>query len=476
MKRFMNQDFLLTSDMSKKLYHEYAEQMPIIDYHCHLSPKEIYEDRSFDNITQLWLDADHYKWRLMRANGVDEYYITGGASDYEKFQKWAQTLEGAIGNPLYHWSHLELQRYFGYEGWLTVKNSKKVWEVCNEKLQQKDMSTRNLICKSKVELICTTDDPVDSLKWHMLLKEDVTFATKVLPTWRPDKVLNIENADYRAYMYELGNASNYEIRDYQSLLKALHIRMDYFGSIGCLISDHGLSHVPYIYATEDKIEGIFAKRMQGEPISEEETSQFKTALLVWLGREYYRRGWVMQLHYGVKRDNNTRIYQMLGADAGADCMHEAPPASGLTDFLNILENQKSLPKTIIYPLNPTDHTMLGTVIGCFQNAEHRGKIQQGSAWWFNDHKDGMLTQMKSLASQGLLGNFVGMLTDSRSFLSYTRHEYFRRILCELLGKWVEMGEYPNDEQQLEKLVKDIAYYNTLYYFGFKLKDTNLDGR
>lgn len=476
MKKFINQDFLLTSDTSKRLYHEYAEQMPIIDYHCHLSPKEIYEDRSFDNITQLWLGTDHYKWRLMRANGIDEYYITGGASDYEKFHKWAQTLEVAIGNPLYHWSHLELQRYFGYEGWLTTETSKEVWGVCNEKLHQKDMSTRNLICKSKVELICTTDDPVDSLKWHMLLKEDDTFAAKVLPTWRPDKVLNIEQPGYQAYMDELGKASDFEIRDYQSLLKALHIRMDYFSSLGCLISDHGLSHVPYIAAMEGKVEEIFAKRMRGEFVSEEEASQFKTTLLAWFGREYHRRGWVMQLHYGVKRDNNTRIYQMLGADAGADCIHDYPHASRLTDFLNALDRQESLPKTIIYPLNPIDNTMLGTIVGCFQSAGCRGKIQQGSAWWFNDHKDGMLTQMKSLASQGILGNFVGMLTDSRSFLSYTRHEYFRRILCDLLGKWVEMGEYPNDEQQLEKLVKDISYYNALYYFGFKLKNANSDGR
>ena len=383
MKAFMDKDFLLSTETSKKLFHEYAETMPIVDYHCHINPQEIAEDRKFENITQVWLGGDHYKWRQMRSNGVDEYYITGGASDREKFQKWAETLGKAIGNPLYHWSHLELQRYFGYTGYLNGDTAEEVWNLCNKKLQEDDMSVRNIIRKSNVKLICTTDDPVDDLKWHKVLAEDESFEVKVLPAWRPDKAMNL-----------------------------------------------GVNHL--------------------------------------VGKEYQKKNWVMQIHYGCKRDNNTFMYEQLGPDTGYDCINNYAPSAQTADFLNSLIASNELPKTILYSLNPNDNEAIGTILGCFQGTEAAGKIQQGSAWWFNDHKTGMIAQMTSLANLGLLANFVGMLTDSRSFLSYTRHEYFRRILCELIGGWVENGEYPADYKTLKEIVCGISYNNAVDYFGFDL--------
>ncbi|MGE9947546.1 glucuronate isomerase [Coprococcus catus] len=466
MKAFMDKDFLLETETAQKLYHEYAAKMPILDYHCHINPQEIAEDRKFENITQVWLGADHYKWRQMRSNGVEEKYITGDASDREKFQKWAETLERAIGNPLYHWSHLELQRYFGYYGALNGETAEEVWNLCNAKLQEDGMSARNLIRQSNVTLVCTTDDPVDSLEWHEKIAADESFEVRVLPAWRPDKAMNLEKTDYLEYLKKLEVVSGVKIDSFASLIEALRIRMDYFAEHGCSVSDHGLEYVMYAPASEEEIEAIFAKRLRGEAVSRADELQFKTAYMVALGREYHKKNWVMQLHYGVKRDNNGMIFGKLGPDAGIDCINNYAPSSEMADYLNALAITDELPKTILYCLNPTNNAAIGTIIGCFQSEEARGKIQQGSAWWFNDNKQGMIEQMTSLANLGLLGNFIGMLTDSRSFLSYTRHEYFRRIMCNLIGGWVENGEYPADEKVLGRMVQDISYNNAVRYFGF----------
>lgn len=468
MKQFMDEDFLLSTETAKKLYHEYAKVMPIIDYHCHISPQEIYEDRKFENITQVWLGGDHYKWRQMRSNGVEERYITGDASDREKFQKWAETLEMAIGNPLYHWSHLELKRYFGYEGCLNGETAEEVWQLCNERLAEADMTARNLIKKSNVTLLCTTDDPIDSLQWHKKIAEDDSFNVQVLPAWRPDKAMYLEKSDYLDYISKLSQVSGVKINSFATLVEALKNRIEFFASMGCTVSDHGMAYVMHSPATEAEIEEIFAKRLSGEKPDEAAEAKFKTAFMVAMGKEYSKHNWVMQLHYGVKRDNSRRVFKALGPDAGIDCISNYTPSTELADFLNALDETDELPKTIIYSLNPIDNAAIGTIIGCFQNASAVGKLQQGSAWWFNDHKTGMQDQMKSLASLGLLGNFIGMLTDSRSFLSYTRHEYFRRIMCDLIGGWVENGEYPADYRVLEKIVKGISYNNTVRYFGFRI--------
>lgn len=465
MKPFLNEEFLLSTATAQKLYHEYAENMPIIDYHCHINPREIYEDRKFENITQLWLEADHYKWRQMRSNGVEERYITGDAPDREKFQKWAETLEMAIGNPLYHWSHLELKRYFGYEGILNGKTAEEVWNLCNRKLRA-GVTARTLVQASHVKLLCTTDDPADSLEWHEKIAKDSSFAVKVLPTWRPEKAMSPEKKEYLDYLEKLSAVSGVQINNFTSLLQALRVRMDFFASVGCVLSDHSLSYVMYAPASEQEIEEIFAKRLAGENVTLTEEAKFKTAMMLVLGREYKKRNWVMQIHYGVKRDNNQKIVEQLGPDAGVDCIQNVSPSAEMADFLNALVMTEELPKTILYSLNPNDYAAILTVMGCFQDSSAVGKIQQGSAWWFNDHKTGMQEQMIALANLGLLGNFIGMLTDSRSFLSYTRHEYFRRILCELLGKWVENGEYPADYKVLKKIVQGISYENAVRYFGF----------
>ena len=469
MKAFMDKDFLLSTPTAQKLYHDFAENTPILDYHCHINPKEIAEDRKFENITQVWLGGDHYKWRQMRSNGIDEYYITGGASDREKFQKWAETLEKAIGNPLYHWSHLELRKYFGYEGYLNGETAEEVWNLCNAKLQEDSMTVRNLIKQSNVKLICTTDDPVDSLEWHKVIADDKTFDVQVLPAWRPDKAMNLEKPEYLDYLKTLSEVSGVEVKSFKDLMKALSLRMDFFASMGCCVSDHALEYVMYAPASEEEIEKIFAGRLNGGSVSREDEMKFKTAFMTAVGKEYHKRNWVMQLHYGCKRDNNVFRYNQLGPDTGFDCINNYAPSEQMADFLNALSSTDELPKTILYSLNPNDNESIGTILGCFQGPETVGKIQQGSAWWFNDHKVGMMNQMISLANLGLLSNFVGMLTDSRSFLSYTRHEYFRRILCELIGGWVENGEYPDDYKALEKIVKGISFNNAVNYFGFDLK-------
>lgn len=466
MKKFMDNDFLLETETAKTLYHKYAEKMPVLDYHCHINPQEIYEDRHFENITKLWLGADHYKWRLMRWAGIEERFITGDASDREKFLKWAQALEGAVGNPLYHWCHLELQRYFGYEGILNTKTAPEVWDLCNARLKEDGFSVRNLIRTSHVTLLCTTDDPADSLEWHRLLAEDKSFEVKVLPAWRPDKAAAIGKEDYKEYLAKLETAAGMKIESFSALISALTKRMDFFASMGCKVSDHGLSYVMYESASEADIEKIFRNRLKGHMPTPHEEAQFVTACMIRLGREYHKRNWVMQLHYGVKRDNNRRLFHAIGADAGVDAIDNHTPSAQLSDFLNALDITDELPRTIVYSLNPVDNAAIGSVIGCFQDASCIGKIQQGSAWWFNDHKKGMEEQMRSLAAAGLLSSFIGMLTDSRSFLSYVRHEYFRRILCNLLGSCVENGEYPDDEETLGRIVEGICYHNAMTYFGF----------
>lgn len=470
MKPFLDKDFLLSTPTAEKLYHEYAERMPVLDYHCHINPQEIAENKQFDNITEVWLGGDHYKWRQMRSNGVDERYITGDASPKEKFQKWAETLEKAIGNPLYHWSHLELRRYFGYEGALNGDTAEEVWNLCNEKLRSPEMSVRGLIQMSGVTLLCTTDDPVDDLHWHQVIKADDLFDVKVLPAWRPDKAMNVEADSYPEYLNQLSLVSGITIKDFASLKESLCRRMDYFAENGCSVSDHGLSYVYYTPSSEEEVNAILIKRLNGKEVTSEEQLKFKTAFMQFAAKEYHRRSWVMQIHFGCKRNNNALMFKRLGPDTGYDCIDNYAPAATTADFLNSLIETEQLPRTILYSLNPNDNAYIGSLIGCFQDSSAFGKLQQGSAWWFNDHKQGMTEQMTSLANLGLLGNFLGMLTDSRSFLSYTRHEYFRRILCELIGSWVENGEYPEDYKALEKIIKGISYNNAVRYFSFPLKE------
>ena len=457
MKKFMDRDFLLSTETAKHLFHDIAAPQPVIDYHCHLNPQEIYEDRQFENITQVWLGGDHYKWRLMRSAGVDEKYITGDASDREKFQKWAETLGLAIGNPLYHWSHLELKNYFGYEGILCGDTAEEVWQLCNEKLR--DMSARKLIMNSNVKALCTTDDPADTLEWHKKIAADESFPVKVLPSYRPDKALGIEKADYLTYLSRLG-----EIKSFRQLADVLKERLSSFVSLGCCVSDHGMESVPFAPAANVEVETIFQKRLNGEILTALEEKQFKTALLLELGREYHRLGVVMQLHFGVIRDNSRRVFRAIGPDAGIDSIGDQPSIKELAAFLGALDDTGELPKTVLYSLNPNDNAALVSVMGAFQTGEAVGKVQHGSAWWFNDHKSGMIEQLTTLAADGYLAGFVGMLTDSRSFLSYARHEYFRRILCELIGSWVENGEYPDDEKALRTIVEGICCRNAECFF------------
>ena len=470
MKAFMDKDFLLETETARQLYHGFAKDMPIVDYHCHINPKEIAEDRKFENITQVWLGGDHYKWRLMRSCGVDEYYITGGASDYEKFCKWAACLGKAIGNPLFHWSHLELQRYFGYHGYLNAKTADEVWQLCNAKLQEDALSVRNIIRQSKVKFIGTTDDPIDSLEWHKMLAADESFDVVVAPSWRPDKAMNIEKPDFVSYLEKLAAAAGMtEINCFADVKEALSKRMDYFAAMGCKASDHALEYVMYCPASDEEVEAIFAKRLAGEMVSKEEELKYKTAFMLFVGRKYHELDWAMQLHYGCKRDNNGLMFEKLGPDTGYDCINNYAPSAQTADFLNALVATDELPRTILYSLNPVDNAAIGTILGCFQDSTAVAKVQQGSAWWFNDHKKGMEEQLISLANLGNLSGFVGMLTDSRSFLSYTRHEYFRRILCNLIGNWVENGEFPADMDVLEEIVKGIAFNNAKAYFKLELE-------
>ncbi|MBR2861161.1 MAG: glucuronate isomerase [Clostridia bacterium] len=465
MAGFLKDDFLLNTATSKNLYFSFAQDKPIIDYHCHVQPKEIYEDKRFENITEVWLSGDHYKWRLMRSNGVDEHFITGNASPWEKFFAFASLLPKAIGNPMYHWCHLELKNYFGYEGVLNGDTAKEVWELCNKKLRQDGLSVRGIIEKSNVAFIGTTDDPVDSLEYHKLLSEDESFKTVVAPSFRPDKALNIDKAGWREYIKVLSHVSDVDIKDLSSLKEALSRRIDFFNEMGCRASDHGLDKMVYAEADEKSLNEIIEKGLAGKDVTDFEAEALKTELLVFCASEYVRVGWVMQLHYNCLRNPNTLAFRTLGADTGFDCIgpnNGSRKLAFLLDRLNLLD---SLPKTIIYSLDSADNSFIDTLIGAFQGTAVQGKLQHGSAWWFNDNKEGMRQQLTSLASLSLLGNFIGMLTDSRSFLSYTRHEYFRRILCALIGEWVENGEYPNDENALKQLVEDICFFNAKRYFN-----------
>ncbi len=470
MQAFMDKDFLLSTPTARALYHDVAAKCPIIDYHCHISPREIYEDLRYDNLTQVWLGGDHYKWRLMRCAGVPEELITGGADDYEKFLKWAEVLGKAAGNPLYHWSHLELRRFFGYEGALNRHTADEVWRLCNEKLRGEGFSVRGLIARCNVETICTTDDPVDTLEWHRLLAADASFGTAVLPAWRPDKAMNLEKPDYLDYLARLSEASGVAVTGFDALKRALRARMNYFAENGCRLSDHALPYVMYAPAADPEVEAIFAKRLAGEPVSEREQAVFKTAFMLFAARQYRAMGWTMQLHYGCRRDNNPSAYGRLGPDTGFDCIDNFAPSSQTAAFLGALEAKGELPKTVLYSLNPNDNEAIDSLCGCFQNDEAVCKVQHGSAWWFNDHFQGMTAQLTSLANLGYLAGFVGMLTDSRSFLSYPRHEYFRRILCRLLGEWVESGLFPNDREVLDEIVRGVCYENAKRYFGFPGKN------
>lgn len=452
---FIHDNFMLHGKTAERLYHTYAKDLPIIDYHCHLSPAMIAENHKFRNITELMLGGDHYKWRAMRSVGVDEEYITGGAGDYEKFMKWAETLPLCIGNPLYHWTHLELKRYFGIDETLCPKTADAIWNRCNELLAQDDFRAQELIAKSNVEVVCTTDDPMDTLEYHRALKD--SFSVRVLPAFRPDKAIEIGKETFRPYMERMG------VSTYAQLREKMVERIAFFHESGCRVSDHALEYVPFATGSA---EDAFDKAMRGEPLSHREEDSFKTEMLLLCAGEYTRLGWAMQLHIGALRNNNTPMYEALGPDTGYDSVNDLCIADGLVRFLDHLECADSLPKTILYTLNPKDNPVLGTVLGCYQKAPFYGKLQFGSGWWFNDTRDGMIGQMTSLASVGVLATFVGMLTDSRSFVSYPRHEYFRRILCNLLGDWVDAGEYPNDEEYLAKIIRGICYENAKQYFGF----------
>ena len=452
--KFITEDFMLKNPKAKKLYFGYAKDLPIIDYHCHLSPEQIASDYKFKNAYDLFLGGDHYKWRQMRSNGVSEEYITGDAPDYEKFLMWAKTMPLLIGNPLYHWTHLELLRYFGIDDALTPDNAKQIWDKCNEMLSDDSFSAKNLIKRSNVEALCTTDDPADSLEYHKALQG---FSTKVLPTFRPDKAVGIEKDTFLPYMEENG------IKSFSGLLEWLSGRIEFFNSVGCRLSDHSLESIPY---AEGDAEKVFDKKLSGAEIAASDADIFKTAVLRHCAAEYTRFGWTMQLHIGALRNNNRKMFEKLGADTGFDSINDLCIAEKLSSFLNSLEYTDTLPKTILYTLNPKDNYVLGTMMGNFQKAPTAGKVQFGSGWWFNDNRDGMEAQLCAFANLGLLGRFIGMLTDSRSFVSYPRHEYFRRILCNLIGKWVSDGEYPDDEKYLKEIVEGISYKNAKDYFGF----------
>ena len=467
MTPFMNEDFLLKTDTARKLYHDHAAKMPIIDYHCHINPQEIYEDKRYNSITEVWLGGDHYKWRAMRSCGVAEYYITGDATPAEKFQKWAEAIPNLIGNPLYHWTHLELQRYFDIYEPLNGENAMEIYEKCNQILAQADMSARGIIAKSNVKLLCTTDDPADDLRWHEKMAADATMPAIVLPAFRPDKAMRADKPDFPQYLQKLEGVVGYAINTMVDMRRALAERIDYFEAHGCRTADHGLDYAFYVEASEEQLNDIFACAKAGKGITWEEQLAYHTALLISCGKSYKKYDWVNQLHFGCIRDNSRKMHGKLGVDTGFDAINDQSNALGLSRLLSAYEMSDALTKTIVYSLNPSDNGVVGSLIGCFQSdSPIPGRLQQGSAWWFNDHKPGMEAQMVSLMSLGAFGTFNGMLTDSRSFLSYTRHEYFRRILCNLVGRMVEDGEYPADMTYLGQMIENISYNNTRKYFRF----------
>ena len=466
MNNFMDGDFLLDTDSARHLFHDFAENMPICDYHCHLSPKEIYENKQPENISRLWLSGDHYKWRAMRSAGVEEKYCTGDASDEEKFLKFGETLQYCIGNPLYHWAHIELQRYFGIDTPLNARTAKDIYDRANEAIKNGDFRPQSLIKRSNVKVVCTTDDPADSLEYHKKLKQVSDFDCKVLPSFRPDKALNIQLDGFADYIKTLGEAADVEINSYKDVIVALLKRCDYFNEAGCKVSDQAFEYVPFTASSDDEIDAVFKKAMRGESISETEGDGYRTAVLLALGAKYHELGWAMEIHIGAIRNNSTRMFKAIGADTGFDSVGDSEIAKKLSRFLDALDVKNELPKTILFNLNDKDNTVLATMLGNFQSSEAQSKIQFGPAWWFLDTMDGMTSQMKSLANLGVLGKFVGMETDSRSFTSYGRHEYFRRIMCRLIGRWVEDGWYADDDEVLEEIIKGISYNNAIKYFGF----------
>ena len=465
MTKFMDENFLLKTPAAQRLYKEYAAKMPIYDYHCHLSPKEIAEDKKYKNITEIWLYGDHYKWRFMRSMGVEERYCTGDASDYEKFLAYAKCVSRAIGNPLYHWTHLELQRYFNVYEPLNEKTAPEIWEKVNKIIAEGDFSARSLIKKSNVALIGTTDDPIDMLKYHAKIRELKDFDTKVVPAFRPDKAVNINLDGFKEYIAKLSEAGKKEIKNYDDLKEVLRSRIDFFSSMGSKISDHAVEYVPYIEAGDDEIDAILKKALNGEKCTDEEVEKYKTSIITFFAKEYAKRDWVMQIHIGALRNNNTNMFKKLGPDTGFDSIDDNKIAHKLSRFMDNLDKDGNLPKVILYSLNPNDNYTLAAMLGNFQKGGVKGKIQLGSAWWFNDNIDGMELQMKALANLGALAAFVGMLTDSRSFLSYPRHEYFRRILCNIVGQWVEDGEIYDDEDILKEIIEGVSFNNAKEYFN-----------
>ena len=463
---FIHKDFLLHSDAARELFHEHAEKLPIIDYHCHIIPKQVAEDYKFRSITEVWLGGDHYKWRAMRANGVDEHFITGGASDWEKFQKWAETIPYTMRNPLYHWTHLELKTAFGIDKILKPETAKEIYDQCNEMLQQPGFTARGFMKHYHVESICTTDDPVDTLEYHKIVEKDASFGIKMLPAWRPDKAMAVNDAEsYNAYVDKLAEVADVPIYSYDSLLLALKKRHDYFASNGCNVADHGVSKFPWTECSKKEAERLFERVRSGKALTDEEVDKLQTALLLDFARMNAEKGWVQQFHFGPLRNTNSGMFKKLGPDTGFDTISEYQAGNQLAKFLDTLASEGSLTKTILYNINPSENEAIAAMIGNFQDGKIPGKMQFGSGWWFNDNIDGMLAQMNALSRQGLLSRFVGMLTDSRSFLSYPRHEYFRRILCEMLGSDIEKGLLPASEfDQIAQMVEGISYYNAKKYF------------
>lgn len=466
MKKFMDENFLLQTETAQKLYHEHAAKMPIFDYHCHVPPKEIAEDKQFENITQIWLYGDHYKWRAMRANGVNERFCTGDASDWEKFEKWAETVPNTLRNPLYHWTHLELKLFFGIDKLLNPSTAKEIWDECNAKLQTPEYSVRNIIRKANVHTICTTDDPVDSLEYHRQIKAD-NFEVAVLPAWRPDKAMAVENTSaFNRYADQLAEVSGISTGNFSDFMDALEKRHQFFHENGCRLSDHGLETIVAEEFTEEEIGEIFQKIRSGTDLEKMEIAKFKSYMLIEFGLMDHSRGWTQQFHLGALRNNNTRLFNALGPDTGFDSIGDFEIGRPLSRFLDKLDMENKLTKTILYNLNPRDNELFATMIGNFQDGSVPGKMQFGSGWWFLDQKDGMEKQINALSNMGLLSRFVGMLTDSRSFLSYSRHEYFRRTLCNLIGNDVENGEIPNDMELLGQMVENICFNNAKEYFNF----------
>lgn len=468
MKNFMDENFLLQTETAQKLYHEHAAKMPIIDYHCHLIPQMVAEDHKFRSLTEIWLGGDHYKWRAMRSNGVAEKYCTGtDTTDWEKFEKWAETVPYTFRNPLYGWTHLELKTAFGIDKVLNPKTAHEIYEECNEKLKQPEYSARGMMRRYHVETVCTTDDPVDSLEWHKMTRES-GFEIKMIPAWRPDKAMAVENAqNFRAYIEKLAEVSGVNICKFQDVIDALQKRHDFFAENGCRLSDHGIEEFYAEDYTDAEIETIFNKVYGGTELTHEEILKFKSAMMVKFAEMDHASGWAQQFHYGAIRDNNSRMFRLLGPDTGFDSIGQFNTAKAMSKFLNRLASEEKLTKTIIYNLNPADNEVVATMLGNFQDGTCPGKIQWGSGWWFLDQKDGMEKQMNALSLLGLLSRFVGMLTDSRSFLSYPRHEYFRRVLCNLVGRDVENGEIPVSEmERVNQMIEDISYYNAKNYFNF----------